>query len=80
MWYLETDKPPQPGRVQLVRASVNTLEVCWAPVPTAEAYLLQLQRYDQQPGDMDQDGQFGFQSPDPTYNQPMMSPQGPGTS
>ena len=46
MWYLETEKPPPPGRVQLVRTSVNSLEVCWSAVPTAEAYLLQLQKYE----------------------------------
>lgn len=48
MWYLETEKPSAPGRVQLVRASVSSLEVCWSAVPTAEAYLLQLQKYDAQ--------------------------------
>ncbi|VDM41388.1 unnamed protein product [Toxocara canis] len=49
MWYLETEKPAAPGRVQLVRASVSGLEVCWNAVPTAEAYLLQLHKYDAQP-------------------------------
>ena len=28
MWFLETDKPDAPSRVQLVRANVNGLEVC----------------------------------------------------
>lgn len=37
MWYLETEKPPAPGRVQLVRASVNSLEVCWNAVPTGKS-------------------------------------------
>ncbi|XP_048463453.1 host cell factor 2-like isoform X4 [Rhincodon typus] len=46
LWYLETEKPPAPSRVQLVRASTNSLEVCWGAVPTADAYLLQLQKYD----------------------------------
>lgn len=46
LWFLETEKPPSPTRVQLVRASTNTLEVCWGSVPTADAYLLQLQKYD----------------------------------
>ena len=46
LWFLETEKPPAPSRVQLVRASTNTLEVCWGSVPTADAYLLQLQKYD----------------------------------
>jgi len=35
--------------VQLVRASTTTLEVCWGAVPTADAYLLQLQKYDMPP-------------------------------
>ncbi|GMT24710.1 hypothetical protein PFISCL1PPCAC_16007 [Pristionchus fissidentatus] len=46
MWYLETDKPEVPSRVQLVRANVNGLEVSWQQVPTAEAYLLQLHKYE----------------------------------
>ncbi|KAH7946924.1 hypothetical protein HPB52_005917 [Rhipicephalus sanguineus] len=49
LWYLETEKPPPPSRVQLVRASTTTLEVCWGAVPTADAYVLQLQRYDVPP-------------------------------
>ena len=46
LWYLETEKPPPPPRVQLVRASTNTLEVCWNAVATASSYLLQIQKYD----------------------------------
>lgn len=46
---LFVEKPPPPTRVQLVRASTNTLEVCWGAVPTADAYLLQLQKYDLPP-------------------------------
>ncbi|XP_059799908.1 host cell factor 1-like isoform X3 [Hypanus sabinus] len=46
LWYLETEKPPAPGKVQLVRASTNSLEVSWGAVPTADSYLLQLQKYD----------------------------------
>ncbi|KAI8781935.1 host cell factor isoform X1 [Biomphalaria glabrata] len=49
LWFLETEKPPAPTRVQLVRASTNTLEVSWGAVPTADAYLLQLQKYDLPP-------------------------------
>ncbi|KAL4225895.1 Host cell factor 2 [Mactra antiquata] len=49
LWFLETEKPPAPSRVQLVRASTNALEVCWGAVPTADAYLLQLQKYDLPP-------------------------------
>ncbi|XP_065179747.1 host cell factor 1-like [Sycon ciliatum] len=46
LWYLETERPPAPPRVQLVRASTNTLEVCWSGTPTAENYILQVQKYD----------------------------------
>ncbi|CAM9959733.1 unnamed protein product [Lampetra planeri] len=46
LWYLETERPPAPGRVQLVRASTDSLEVSWGAVSTADAYLLQLQKYD----------------------------------
>ncbi|XP_066473703.1 host cell factor 1 isoform X2 [Tiliqua scincoides] len=46
LWYLETEKPLSPSRVQLVRANTNSLEVSWGSVPTADTYLLQLQKYD----------------------------------
>ncbi|KAK4302417.1 hypothetical protein Pmani_025497 [Petrolisthes manimaculis] len=46
LWYLETSVPGSPGRVQLVRASTVTLEVCWGGTATADAYLLQIQKYD----------------------------------
>ncbi|XP_042870676.1 host cell factor 2-like [Penaeus japonicus] len=46
LWYLETSVPGSPGRVQLVRASTTTLEVCWGATPCADAYLLQIQKYD----------------------------------
>ncbi|XP_062890763.1 host cell factor 1b isoform X3 [Mobula hypostoma] len=46
LWYLETERPPAPSRVQLVRANTNSLEVSWGSVPTADSYLLQLQKYD----------------------------------
>lgn len=46
LWFLESEKPAAPTRVQLVRASTTTLEVCWGGVPTAEQYLLQVQKYD----------------------------------
>eukprot|EP00116_Pleurobrachia_bachei_P004171 sb/3464433/ len=47
VWFLETDRPPVPSRVQLIRASTSTLEICWIPVVTADAYLLQIQRLEQ---------------------------------
>ena len=43
---MEVEKPPAPGRVQLVRASTNSLEVSWTPVQNAEGYLIQIQKYD----------------------------------
>uniref|UniRef100_A0A8C1Y0Z3 Host cell factor 1 n=1 Tax=Cyprinus carpio TaxID=7962 RepID=A0A8C1Y0Z3_CYPCA len=46
LWYLETDRPQPPSRVQLVRANTSSLEVSWGAVPTADTYLLQLQKYD----------------------------------
>uniref|UniRef100_UPI00398F1460 host cell factor 1-like n=1 Tax=Pristiophorus japonicus TaxID=55135 RepID=UPI00398F1460 len=46
LWYLETERPPAPTRVQLVRANTSSLEVSWGSVPTADSYLLQLQKYD----------------------------------
>lgn len=46
LWFLETEKPPAPNKVQLIRAATNTLEVTWGAVPTADCYLLQIQKYD----------------------------------
>ena len=46
LWLLETQKPKAPPRVQLVRASTNTLDICWGAVNSADSYLLQLQKYD----------------------------------
>uniref|UniRef100_A0A8C9X3D8 Host cell factor 1 n=1 Tax=Sander lucioperca TaxID=283035 RepID=A0A8C9X3D8_SANLU len=46
LWYLETERPCAPSRVQLVRANTASLEVSWGPSQTAETYLLQLQKYD----------------------------------
>ncbi|XP_059470936.1 host cell factor 1-like isoform X2 [Neocloeon triangulifer] len=46
LWYLEVEKPPAPGRVQLVRASTTSLEVCWSPAPSTDFYRLQAQNYD----------------------------------
>lgn len=44
--FLSTEKPGSPSRVQLVRASTTTLEVSWGSVAIADAYLLQIQKYD----------------------------------
>lgn len=49
LWYLEAEKPAQPGRVQLAKAFTNSLEVYWGACPTADAYILQIQKYDISP-------------------------------
>ncbi|XP_057319898.1 host cell factor [Microplitis mediator] len=49
LWFLEVSKPPAPSRVQLVRASTNSLEVNWTPTPSAQYYILQIQKYDMPP-------------------------------
>ncbi|XP_026187799.1 host cell factor 1b isoform X2 [Mastacembelus armatus] len=46
LWYLETERPCAPSRVQLVRANTLSLDVSWGPSQTADTYLLQLQKYD----------------------------------
>ncbi|XP_060101572.1 host cell factor 2 [Heteronotia binoei] len=42
LWYLDTEKPPAPSQVQLIRATTNSFQVKWDEVPTVEGYLLQL--------------------------------------
>ena len=32
LWYLETEIPPAPTRVQLVRAGTNSLELLWTTI------------------------------------------------
>ncbi|KZC06157.1 Host cell factor [Dufourea novaeangliae] len=49
LWYLEVSKPSAPSRVQLVRASTQTLEVSWTATPSAQYYILQIQKYDMPP-------------------------------
>lgn len=46
LWLLETERPPSPSKVQLVRATTTTLEVCWGAIPTADAYIIQIQKYE----------------------------------
>ena len=31
------ERPPPPSRVQLVRATTTTLEVCWGAIPTGKS-------------------------------------------
>lgn len=49
LWYLEVDLPLAPGRVQLVRAMTNSLEVNWTPTPNADSYLVQIDKYEMPP-------------------------------
>merc|ERR1719354_1207367 len=49
LWFLETERPPSPSRVQLVRATTTTLEVCWGAIATADAYIIQIQKYEAAP-------------------------------
>lgn len=49
LWYLESDRPAAPGRVQLVRAMTNSLEVNWSATPNADSYLLQIDKYEMPP-------------------------------
>lgn len=49
LWYLEVEKPAQPGRVQLQKALTDSLEVHWTASPTADAYILQIMKYDYPP-------------------------------
>lgn len=49
LWYLEVEKPGPPGRIQLVRAATNNLEICWPGHPIADSYILQIQKYEMPP-------------------------------
>ncbi|KAM4676891.1 host cell factor 2 [Discoglossus pictus] len=42
LWYIDTEKPPMPSQVQLIRATTNSFHVKWDELPTVEGYLLQL--------------------------------------
>ncbi|KAL0610956.1 Host cell factor 2 [Plecturocebus cupreus] len=42
LWYLDTEKPPAPSQVQLIKATTNSFHVKWDEVSTVEGYLLQL--------------------------------------
>ena len=44
LWWLETEVPAAPGKVQLLKPTTNSLEVSWSSVPTADAYILQIQK------------------------------------
>ncbi|UJR10483.1 hypothetical protein I4U23_014687 [Adineta vaga] len=44
LWCLETASPSEPEKVQLLKAGIGNLEISWTPVPTADSYILQIQR------------------------------------
>ncbi|XP_058838311.1 host cell factor isoform X2 [Topomyia yanbarensis] len=47
LWYLEVERPTTASRVQLVRASTHSLELCWPSVPSAAQYILEVQKIPQ---------------------------------
>lgn len=44
LWYLEVAPPSPPARVQLVRASTQSLELSWTSIPNAQYYILEVQK------------------------------------
>ncbi|XP_065314161.1 host cell factor 2-like isoform X2 [Gordionus sp. m RMFG-2023] len=48
LWFLESEKPMAPSKIQLVKANNTSLEISWTPVPTAEYYVIQIQKYEPQ--------------------------------
>jgi host cell factor len=42
MFFLETSLPLAPDHLQLVRATMNGVEIGWGAVPNANEYLLQI--------------------------------------
>ncbi|OTF72803.1 Kelch domain containing Galactose oxidase-like protein [Euroglyphus maynei] len=53
LWYLETEKPSAPVRIQLVKATTSTFEITWGSVANADCYIVQIQKMespDQQAG------------------------------
>lgn len=49
LWFLETEKPEPPTRIQLSKATTNSLDITWAPVSAADCYLVQIQKIDSPP-------------------------------
>ncbi|XP_054271937.1 host cell factor 1-like [Macrosteles quadrilineatus] len=44
LWYLEVEKPPAVGKIQLFASEINFLEVNWPALPQVEHYILQVQK------------------------------------
>uniref|UniRef100_A0A0A9Y2K0 Host cell factor 1 n=2 Tax=Lygus hesperus TaxID=30085 RepID=A0A0A9Y2K0_LYGHE len=45
LWYLEVGRPDLGGKVQLVKAGTNMLEISWPEVPFCDQYVLQIMKY-----------------------------------
>ncbi|KAF7639872.1 hypothetical protein Mgra_00000792 [Meloidogyne graminicola] len=59
LWYLEIEPPVAPSAISLVRASINTLEIQWTPVPNADHYLLQILKLESHQDSVDQKAPAG---------------------
>lgn len=46
LWFLETEIPSAPVRLQLAKASTNSFDISWNAVPTADCYIVQIQMID----------------------------------
>lgn len=46
LWYLETEPPTPPTKPALIRADINTLEIYWGQLATADYYLAQTMFYE----------------------------------
>ncbi|CAG0915843.1 unnamed protein product [Notodromas monacha] len=85
-WYLETEVPAAPSRVQLVKASSTCLEVSWKPVSNADGYLVECQKLSAPSLKSESDVKSnvdmkvkieGFKAPKPAPQQPtIVTPQG----
>lgn len=47
LWYLETEIPTAPVKIQLIKATTGSFDVTWAPIPNADCYLVQIQKVDE---------------------------------
>lgn len=45
LWFLETGKPNKPMRPTLSKVMTTTFEISWDPVPSTDAYIVQLMKF-----------------------------------
>lgn len=45
-WYLETERPNAPTKIQLVKATTSSFEITWPSVSNADCYIVQIQKID----------------------------------